>query len=163
MKKLFLTPKILISVILVAIFSSSCVQPSVDKNSVLTTLKQYDPSLKVEHFVVSSVDLNDDNCQDAVVLMKQNSRYCGASGCVMLTLLCEDNKLKPIGKTTFVSPIISTSTDKTLGFKNIDVIVKPQGEKPYSVVLRYNGKVYPSNALRSPISPKRSIDKVLIK
>lgn len=163
MKKLFLTPKILISLILVVMFSSSCVQPSVDKNSVLTTLKQYDPSLKAEHFIVSSVDLNDDNCQDAVVLMKQNSRYCGASGCVMLTLLCEDNKLKPIGRTTFVSPIISTSTDKTLGFKNIDVTVKTQGEKAYSVVLRYNGKVYPSSAVRSPIAPKRSIDKVLIK
>ena len=163
MKKLFLAPKILISLIVVALVSSSCVQPSIDKNSVLTTLKKYDPSLKAEHFVVASVDLNDDNCQDAVVLMKQNSRYCGASGCVMLTLLCEDNKLKPIGKTTFVSPTISSSTDKTLGFKNIDVVVKPQGEKPYSVVLRYNGTTYPSNAMMSPVAPKRAVDKFLIK
>jgi len=153
---------ILISIIL---FISSCSinQPKVDHDNILTTLQKYDPSLKRNHFVSVEVDLNDDKCMDSVVLMNKNSRYCGARGCVMLVMVCQENELKPIGKISYVSPIVSLSKQKTLGFKNIDVVVRPKGVAPYQATLQYNGKAYPISALYAKPIEKRLLDKILFK
>jgi hypothetical protein len=161
MKRTF---KILISLLVVALLSScSTHQPRVDQDSLLVELKKYDPTLKREHFVSTSIDLNDDKCADAVAFMTQKSRYCGKRGCVMLVMLCEEGKLKPIGRTNYVNPIVSTSRQKTLGLKNIDVVIRPKGEKPHQVTLRYNGKFYPVSALFGQKVEKRILDRILFK
>jgi len=152
-----------LTTLLIFINGCSLNQPKVDHESVLRTLQKYDPSLKRDHFVSTSVDLNDDNRADSIVLMNRNSRYCGSRGCVMLVMLSKDNELKPIGKISYVSPIVSLSKQKTLGFKNIDVVVKPKGVAPYQATLQYNGKTYPTSALFAKPINKRLLDRILFK
>jgi len=154
-----------LTLVLLSIFLlSSCVrQPRVDQDSLLTTLQEYDRTLKRDHFISTSVDLNDDKCMDAIALMTPKSRYCGPRGCVMLVMLCNDGKLEPVAKTTHVNPIVSTSRRKTLGLKNIDVVVKPKGQEPQQVTLQYNGKSYPVSALFGYKLDKRVLDRVLFK
>ncbi len=154
---------ITLTILLMFINGCSLAQPKVDQDSILTTLQKYDPSLKRNHFISTSVDLNDDKCMDSIVLMNKNSRYCGARGCVMLVMVCQENELKPIGKISYVSPIVSLSKQKTLGFKNIDVVVRPKGVAPYQATLQYNGKAYPTSALFAKPIDKRLLDRILFK
>jgi len=143
--------------------SCSMHQPRVSQDALLVALQKYDPSLKRDHFVSTSVDLNDDKCQDAIALMTPKSRYCGTRGCVMLTLLCKEGKLVPIGRTNYVSPIVSTSLRKTLGMKNIDVVIRPKGVPPHQVSLQFNGQRYPLSALSARKIQKRRLERVLFK
>ncbi|SHO80636.1 hypothetical protein MNB_SV-15-350 [hydrothermal vent metagenome] len=154
--------KVILSIVVV-LFINGCAlaQPKVDHDSILRTLQKYDPSLKRNHFVSTSVDLNDDKCADSIVLMNRHSRYCGSRGCVMLVMVCQDNELKPIGKISYVSPIVSLSKQKTLGFKNIDVVVRPKGVAPYQATLQYNGKAYPVSALFAKPIKRRNLDRIL--
>lgn len=147
----------------VLLSSCSMHQPRLDQSSLLKTLQKYDPTLQIDHFVSNATDLNDDGCKDAVALMTPKSRYCGPRGCVMLVLLCEEGKLKPLAKTTHVNPVVSTSRHKTLGFKNLDVVVRPKGESPHQTTLRYNGKYYPMSALYGQKIEKRVLERVLFK
>jgi len=147
--------------LLILISGCSLAQPKVDQDSILTTLQKYDPLLKRNHFISTSVDLNDDKCADSIVLMNRNSKYCGTRGCVMLIMVCEENELKPIGKVSYVSPIVSLSKQKTLGFKNIDVVVRPKGVAPYQATLQYNGKAYPISALFAKPIKQRRLDRIL--
>ncbi|KIM11742.1 MAG: hypothetical protein KU38_06110 [Sulfurovum sp. FS08-3] len=158
-----LTFKSILALLFVILLSGCVHQPSVGHDGVLSALQKYDPQLKREHFVSSAVDLNDDECQDAVVLMNRKSRYCGKRGCVMLVLLCQEGELAPIAKTTHVNPVVSTSRNKTLGLKNIDVVVYPEGESPHQVSLHYNGKSYPMSALFGYKIEKRTLERVLFK
>ena len=159
-----LTLKLLLSISFIALLSScSMHQPRVDQDSLLATLQKYDKTLKRDHFISNSVDLNDDKCVDAIVLMNSKSRYCGSGGCVMLVMLCDEGKLKPIARTTHVNPVVSTSRHKTLGMKNIDVVIRPKGVKAHQVSLKYNGKMYPVSALFGNPLEKRRLDRVLFK
>ncbi|MBN2823943.1 MAG: hypothetical protein JXQ76_01360 [Campylobacterales bacterium] len=155
--------QLIIALFFITLLSSCVRQPNVHHDAVLAVLKKYDPSLKREHFVSTSVDLNDDKCEDAIALMNRKSRYCGKAGCVMLVMLCEEGELKPIAKTTHVNPVVSTSRRKTLGMKNIDVVIRPSSEAPYQVSLHYNGKTYPMSALFGYKIEKRVLDRVIFK
>jgi len=155
---------LLISIFFMALLSScSLTQPRVDHASLFAKLRKYDPSLQYDHFVSTRVDLNDDECSDAIVMMTPKSKYCGSRGCVMIVMLCEEGELKPIAKTTHVNPIVSTSRNKTLGLKNIDVVVRPKFDQPHQVTLRYNGKNYPNSALYGEKLPKRALERVIFK
>ena len=81
----------------------------------------------------------------------------------MLIMVCEENELKPIGKISYVSPIVSLSKQKTLGFKNIDVVVRPKGVAPYQATLQYNGKSYPISALFAKPIKQRKFDRILFR
>ena len=86
-------------------------------------------------------DLNQDGIDDAVVLLS-GMEWCGSGGCTLLVFKgLADGSFQPHSKMTVSSTPIYALSTQTQGWRDLSVYTRGLGQ----VVLKYNGKSYPSN------------------
>lgn len=100
----------------------------------------------------ASVDLNDDHELDAVVLLLGPS-WCGSGGCTLLVLQGHEGKFTVRSTASVTLEPIRQALEQRHGWNSLVVHSRGRGE----VLLRFDGKKYPSNPSRQPVASKRQL------
>ncbi|MNR84813.1 hypothetical protein D3C71_1089720 [compost metagenome] len=121
---------------------------AMDTKSVHQTTEKQGLKLAVQAYTqdqsdyqTSLYDLNQDGIDDAVVLLS-GMEWCGSGGCTLLIFqgLANGSFQQHSKMTVSSTPIYALST-QTKGWRDLSVYTRGLGQ----VVLKYNGKSYPSN------------------
>ncbi len=127
---------------------------------VLETLQKYDTTLTDKSFSYKSIRLSkENNCEFPVVFLNGGSGYCGTRGCTMLVLECIKTGYRVMSTTSVAMPPVYISLESTNGLHDIKLYNKNRG----LVVLKFDGKRYPSNASMVPKTKKEPSDILLLK
>jgi hypothetical protein len=94
---------------------------------------------------LSSADLNGDGRMDGVVLLAGND-WCGSGGCKMLVFKGTENGYAFVSASTIVKEPIAVTPETAKGWHTLMVRSGGVGQ----VLLRFNGKAYPSNPSLQP-------------
>jgi hypothetical protein len=97
-------------------------------------------------------DLNGDSNPDAVVLLT-GSDWCGSGGCTLVVFAGLSDGFRLISDTSVTLEPIRRTLDRSHGWSNLIVHSRGRGE----VVLKFNGKKYPSNPSTQPLAGKQSL------
>ncbi|MGF1694383.1 hypothetical protein L4D20_12075 [Vibrio kyushuensis] len=95
---------------------------------------------------VAYVDLNGDQLDDAVVLMK-GINWCGSGGCTMFIFKNRGDDFQLISKSTVTRKPISVANTETLGWKDLTVWSRGKG----LVLMSFDGQKYPRNPSLAPL------------
>jgi hypothetical protein len=94
-------------------------------------------------------DLNDDGIDDAVVLITDN-QYCGSGGCSFVIFQGVAGEFKVVSSSTITREPILLLPEKKKGWHTLSVFVAGGGAKPGQVMMRFDGREYPSNPSMEP-------------
>lgn len=95
----------------------------------------------------AEVDLNSDGVPDALTLLLGPS-WCGSGGCTLLVFKGGSSGFSLIGATSVTLEPIRVAQERRHGWASLVVHSRGRGE----VVLRFNGRRYPSNPSRQPVA-----------
>jgi hypothetical protein len=102
------------------------------------------------------IDLNGDGILDAVALLTDN-RYCGSGGCSMAILRGTSESFLFISSTTITREPIRILQESRHGWKTLSVAISGGGAKSGDVILRFDGKHYPSNPSTQPHATAKDV------
>jgi hypothetical protein len=120
-------------------------------------LKKDEPVPKYQYALT---DLDNDGQNDAVILITDND-YCGSGGCNLLIFHRTQKGFTFVSESTICKSPIRIMDHLSYGWKSIIVYTGGTGD----VVLRFNGKKYPSNPSMQSKATKQQLEsaKILIK
>ncbi|KST63889.1 hypothetical protein [Mastigocoleus testarum] len=125
-------------------------KPAYIKESIKQYLESHKASAEDSPFTTEYIDLNGDNVKDALTLLS-GVRFCGSGGCTMLIHQGVGNKkFKLISVTNLVKIPITINDTKTKGWRDITVQYASNILFSKKIILRFDGKGYPSNAAKEP-------------
>ncbi len=103
----------------------------------------------------SFADVNrSDGTTEEVIVYLSGHDWCGSGGCTLLILAPRGSRYDVIGYTTIVWPPIRLLGTTSAGRHDIAVRIAGGGVRPArEVVLRFDGKHYPSNPTVPPAQP----------
>lgn len=104
---------------------------------------------KAPSYRYAFADLNGDGIDDAVVLITDN-QYCGSGGCSFVIFQGVGGGFKVISSSTITREPILLLPEKKKGWHTLSVFVAGGGAKPGQVMMRFDGKEYPSNPSMEP-------------
>jgi hypothetical protein len=102
----------------------------------------------------SLIDLNDDDLQDALVLLEDPMFFCGTGGCTMLVFKGTKSGFEFVSRSTLIRSPVLVSNTKTHGWRDLIVEVSGGGMAPKQVALKFTGGKYPLNPSALPALPK---------
>lgn len=108
----------------------------------------------------ASVNLNGDREPDAIVLLL-GPNWCGSGGCTLLVLKAHKGTFTLVSSTSVTLEPIRQASEQRHGWSSLVVHSRGRGE----VLLRFDGKTYPSNPSLQPVASKSQLAsaRVLIK
>jgi len=108
-------------------------------------------------FRYALVDLNNDGVLDAVVLMTEGE-YCGSGGCLMVVLRGASSRFKVISWNTLSREPVSVLPETSHGWHTLTVKIAGGGVEPGSVLMRFDGRRYPSNPSLVPRAGPKALE-----
>jgi hypothetical protein len=105
---------------------------------------QVDETIKESDFRVALFDLDGDGRADAIVLF--SGEWCGSGGCTMEIYRAAGDGFSFLARSTIVQPPVKVLESKSHGWVDLSVATGGVG----AVILRFNGKRYPSNPSLQP-------------
>ena len=103
-----------------------------------------EPTYKTEY-----IDLNDDGIKDALVLMNTPD-WCGTGGCSLFIFQGTENNFEFLSSASLIQQPFTVSKTKNNGWRDLIVDVRGGGATPQTVVLKFDGEIYPSNPSLEP-------------
>lgn len=101
------------------------------------------------------VDLNGDGHKDALVLL-QNPSWCGTGGCTLLIFEGCKGSFRFVSRSSLIRSPLLVSDAKTMGWRDLVVVVSGGGLAPKKVALKFNGRKYPLNPSVQKALPKNA-------
>ena len=95
------------------------------------------------------VDLNDDGRPEVVVYLV-GSYTCGTGGCTTLIFTPRGQEYRLVSEITLVNAPILVTPQKTLGWKDLVILVSGGGARAHYTRLQFNGRTYPGNPTVQP-------------
>lgn len=110
-------------------------------------------ALHLKRYQSASVDLNDDDVPEVIVLAKDRE-YCGSGGCTLCVLTPAADGYRVVTRMTVTRPPVRVLSTSSHGWRDLAVRIAGGGSlQPYDVALRFDGLSYPTNpsvVARSP-------------
>ena len=106
------------------------------------------------------IDLNNDGIKDALILMNTPD-WCGTGGCSLFVFQGGEEKFEFLSSSSLIQQPFTISENQTNGWRNLIVEVRGGGATPQTVVLKFDGEIYPSNpSLEPPITEENTVEGV---
>lgn len=132
-------------------FNDSSATPALSENvkALEKAVKAWAEESKAPSYRHAFADLNDDGIDDAVVLITDN-QYCGSGGCSFVIFQGVGGGFKVVSSSTITREPILLLPEKKKGWHTLSVLVAGGGAKPGQVMMRFDGRNYPSNPSMEP-------------
>ncbi|WP_159713550.1 hypothetical protein [Sphingomonas sp. AX6] len=96
--------------------------------------------LDLKRYQSASVDLNDDDIPEVIVLAKDRD-YCGSGGCTLFILTPTADGCRVVTRMTVTRPPVRVLSTSSHGWRDLAVRVAGGGSlQPYDVALRFDGR-----------------------
>jgi hypothetical protein len=121
------------------------------EQAIVRELQDYNPSSPDQYvrYYYNRVDLNDDGKPEVVVYLL-GSYTCGSGGCTTLIFTPRGQDYRLVSRLTLVNDPILVTPQKTLGWKDLVLLVSGSGARGQYTRLRFNGRTYPDNPSVQP-------------
>jgi putative lipoprotein len=121
--------------------------PEVALNQALLAylVKNGDDPKSIDPHQTAFIDLNGDGQEDALVLLQSPIWWCGTGGCTMMVFKGTTSGFQFVSLSSLIRGPVLVSTSKTLGWRDLVVVVSGGGAPAKRVALKFDSKKYPLN------------------